>query len=81
MLTIGIFSLILSRIFLEKKEIFFRISLGILFYSLILSSQSFIINEEDDYGILGGLFHVNNLINGIEIYIYILSLFLLLLIC
>jgi len=80
MLTIGIFSLILSRIFLEKKEIFFRISLGILFYSLILSSQSFIINEEDDYGILGGLFHVNNLINGIEIYIYILSLFLLLLI-
>ena len=80
MLTIGILSLILSSLFIEKKEIFFRFSLGILLYSLILSSQSFISNEKDDLGILGGLFHVNNLINGIEIYIYLLSLLLLFLI-
>lgn len=82
MLTLGIFSLILTKIFISKKEIFIRISLGILLYSLILSSQSFIPMEIsiNDIGLLGGLFHTNNLINGVEIYVYILSICLLLLI-
>ena len=75
MLIIGIVLLVLSRIIINKKEIFFRLSLGIILYSLILSSQSWII--EGDLGILGGLFHINNLINGIEIYIYLISLLLL----
>lgn len=75
MLIIGIIVLIISRIIINKEEIFFRLSLGIILYSLILSSQSWII-KESDLGILGGLFHINNLINGIEIYIYLISILL-----
>jgi NADH-ubiquinone oxidoreductase chain 2 len=77
MLTIGIVLLVLSRIRINISPIFSRISLGIILYSLILSYEaltSFGSYSDYELGILGGLFHINNLINGIEIYIYIISL-------
>lgn len=85
MLIIGIVFSVLSQIRIKKGQaqsntnpIFYRISLGIILYSLILSSQSWIIGSSSggDIGILGGLFHTNNLINGIEMYIYLVSVIL-----
>lgn len=64
----------------KNEELFTRLIIGVLIYSTILSYQTYeISNLLRDIPILGGLFHTNNLINGIEMYIYILSIGLIIL--
>ena len=75
MLIIGIITKILIRIITNNSELFTRLIIGILIYSIIIGGFTFN-NKFQDIPILGGLFHTNNLIEGIEIYILILSILL-----
>nr|YP_002274324.1 NADH dehydrogenase subunit 2 [Blastocladiella emersonii]ABB78017.1 NADH dehydrogenase subunit 2 [Blastocladiella emersonii] len=75
MLTAGIITKVLVRTVTNNKEIFTRLIIGVLIYSTILSYQTYNTSIQDT-PILGGLFHTNNLINGIEMYIFILSVLL-----
>nr|QRH18105.1 NADH dehydrogenase subunit 2 [Blastocladiella sp.] len=77
MLTIGIGATVITRTATNNSELFTRLIIGVLIYSTILSQQSFN-NSIQEIPILGGLFHTNNLINGIEMYIYIISILLIL---
>lgn len=76
MLITGIITKVLIRTITSNKEIFTRLIIGILIYSTILSYQTYGISFHFETQILGGLFHTNNLINGMEMYIYILSILL-----
>nr|NP_043740.1 NADH dehydrogenase, subunit 2 [Allomyces macrogynus]AAC49241.1 NADH dehydrogenase, subunit 2 [Allomyces macrogynus] len=61
----------------RDKEIFTRLIIGVLIYSTILSYQAAYPSIQDTQ-ILGGLFHRNELSSGVEMYIYIISILLIL---
>jgi NADH-ubiquinone oxidoreductase chain 2 len=78
MLITGTIIKLLIRTVSKKKEIYTRLIIGVLIYATIITYKTTIIIQ--DTQILGGMFHRNNLINGMEMYIYILSIIAILLI-
>lgn len=73
MLTIGIITSIIVRTVTKNSELFTRLTIGTLVFSILLSFQTYNITPSGSIAILGGLFHSNALVNALEMYLLIVS--------